>query len=488
MRLSLARERQHLSRSSVFEQEIARLRQRRIAAVGLGISNMSVVEFLRSVGCDVVALDRSSADQLGKGKLARLEALGVEYHLGDSYLEDLDKYDEIFISPGVSPHIPEIQQAVRRGASINGEINLFLRVCGSPVVGITGSAGKTTTASLVASVINHSGRKCILAGNIGAEILSRLDSIDDDAVVVLELSSFQLQVVDSSPWIGAILNLAPNHLDHHKSLDEYYRAKENIIRFQTQEDYAVLNCDDPRTRSLAGEFGGMPRLYGLQPMDSDGAYLVGDDLVYRSGDTTELVCKRSDIPLLGEHNLSNCLAAILMGRICGVCAERIREAIRSFRGVEHRLELLCHWHGIAFYNDSIATSPDRTIAAIRAIDGPVVLIAGGYDKNLDYDELGRVIVREVRSLVLVGQASAKIRRSVEKAVQEHESSNREVTLRSVHQASSFDEAVELAVSQAKAGDAVLLSPACASFDMFKSYKDRGDAFRRLVDKLTTELS
>lgn len=476
-----------MSRSVRFEQEVARLRRKRIAAVGLGISNMSVIAFLRSVGCDVHAFDRSPAEELGP-KLARLDALGVEYRLGDSYLDGLDRYDEIFISPGVTPHIPQIEAAVRRGASLNGEINLFLRVCGAPVIGITGSAGKTTTASLVDSILSSSGRKSLLAGNIGAEILSRLDSIDSDTTVVLELSSFQLQIVDSSPWIGSILNLTPNHLDHHASLDEYYQAKENIIRFQTPRDFAVLNSDDPRTRCLAGTFSGIPRLYGLQPLDADGAFLVGDDLVYRSSGASERVCKRSAISLRGEHNLCNCLAAVLIGRICGVHAERIRQAVRSFRGVEHRLELVSHWNDIAFFNDSIATSPDRTIAAIRSVDSPIVLIAGGYDKNLDYDDLGRAIAGEVRSLVLVGAASDKIRRSVEKAIQERESVDSVIPLSSVHHASTFREAVEVAVSQAKAGDTVLLSPACASFDMFKSYKDRGDAFRRLVAEFTSRLT
>lgn len=477
-----------MSRSPQFEQEIARLKRRRIAAVGLGISNMSVIAFLRSVGCDVVALDRSSAQELGP-KIDRLQELGVRYHLGSSYLDDLDQYDEIFISPGVRPHIPQIEAAVSRGASINGEIKLFLRVCGSPVVGITGSAGKTTTASLVHFILSNAGRKSVLAGNIGAEILSRLDSIDPDAIVVLELSSFQLQIVDSSPWIGAILNLAPNHLDQHASLDEYYRAKENIIRFQSPQDYAVLNGDDPRTRQLAGVYSGIPRLYGLRPVDADGAYLVGDDLLYSSNGVTEFVCTRSDVPLLGEHNLSNCLAAVLMGRICGVHAERIREAIRDFKGVEHRLELLSCWNGITFFNDSIATSPDRTIAAIRSVDRPIVLIAGGYDKNLDYDDLARVIVAEVRSLVLVGAAAGKILRSVEKAMKECETLGcNGAALESVHRASTFEEAFEIAVSQAKPGDTVLLSPACASFDMFKSYKERGDTFRKLVSKFIAEHS
>ena len=350
------------------------MRKRKIAAIGLGVSNMSVITFLTAAGCSVTALDRKPAEQLGK-EIAFLEQLGVSCRLGESYLDGLDQFDEIFVSPGVPIHIPQIADAVKAGASLNGEIKLFMRLCGRQVVGITGSAGKTTTTSLLHAMIEGSGRDCVVAGNIGAEVLSRMESIGDDTVVVLELSSFQLQIVDTSPHVGAILNLSPNHLDHHLTLDEYYQAKENIIRFQSSEDFAVLNADDPRTLQLARSCPGIPKLYSLQPMSSEGAYLDGDDLIYRSGQVEERVCTKSDINLLGEHNLSNCLAAILMGRICGVSAESIRNAVRLFRGVEHRLEQVCCSKGIVFYNDSIATSPDRTIAAMRAIERPLVLIA-----------------------------------------------------------------------------------------------------------------
>lgn len=460
------------------------MRKRRIAAIGLGLSNMSVATFLKAAGCSVTALDRQSAEQLGE-KVAWLERLGVNYRLGESYLDGLEHYDEIFVSPGVPVHIPQIADAVKAGAALNGEIKLFLRLCGRQVVGITGSAGKTTTTSLLHTMIQGAGKDCIVAGNIGAEVLSRLGSIGDDTVVVLELSSFQLQIVDASPRIGAILNLSPNHLDHHLTLEEYYHAKENIIRFQSNEDFAVLNADDPRTLALAGSCPGIPKLYSLRPASSDGAYLDGDRLIYRSGQAEEFVCSRSDINLLGDHNLSNCLAAILMGRICGVGAESIRDTVRLFRGIEHRLEQVCCWNGIVFYNDSIATSPDRTIAAMRAMDRPIVLIAGGHDKNLDYDELGRAIVGRAKALVLVGAASDRIRRSVEEALaeREHDGEGR-AALAEVRQASGFSEAVETAASLARAGDAVLLSPACASFDMFKSYKDRGDTFKRIVAEIT----
>lgn len=476
-----------MSRSARFEQEVARLKGKRIAAVGLGISNMSVISFLRSVGCSVVALDRSSASELGP-RVAQLRDMGVTYRLGDSYLDDLDQFDEIFISPGVPPHTPQIQAAASSGAEINGEIKLFLRLCGSRIIGITGSAGKTTTASLVSAIISGSGRKAVLAGNIGAEILSKLDSIDDDATVVLELSSFQLQIVDSSPPVGAILNLAPNHLDQHTSIEEYYSSKQNIIRFQSPEDYAVLNNDDPNTSTLAGTMGGRPLLYGLHPMEADGMFRIGEGLVYQTGGTQELICRTSDVRLLGEHNLSNAIAAALMCRICGIDAEAICNTVRSFTGVVHRLEPFLQWRGVSFFNDSIATSPDRTIAAIRAVGSPVVLIAGGYDKNLNYDELGRVIASEVRALVLVGAASDKIHRSVEKAIDRRAADRQTATLAHLHRASTFEEAVEVAVSLAEPGDTVLLSPACASFDLFKSYKDRGDMFKRLVAKLTAEQS
>ncbi len=480
-----------MSRSALYEQEIARLRKKRIAAIGLGVSNMSVIAFLTAAGCSVTALDRKPAEELAK-EVVWLEQLGVSYRLGESYLDGLERYDEIFVSPGVPIHIPQIVEAVKAGATLNGEIKLFLRLCGRQVVGITGSAGKTTTTSLLHAMIKGSGKDCIVAGNIGAEVLSRMEYIADDTVVVLELSSFQLQIVDTSPHIGAILNLSQNHLDHHLSLDEYYQAKENIIRFQSSEDFAVLNADNAGTLELARSCMGTPKLYSLKPISSDGAYLDGDSLVYRSEQVEERVCTKSDINLLGEHNLCNCLAAILMGRICEVSAESIRNTIRLFRGVEHRLEQVCCWNGIVFYNDSIATSPDRTIAAMRAIDRPIVLIAGGRDKNLDYDELGSAIVSKARALVLVGAASDRIHRSVEKALAERGQSSREeanlegVALEEVRRAAGFREAVETAVSLAGTGDAVLLSPACASFDLFRSYKHRGDAFKQIVRELTAD--
>ncbi len=478
-----------MSRSALYERELARLRKRKIAAIGLGVSNMSVIEFLTAAGCSVTALDRKPAEQLYR-EVASLDQLGVSYRLGESYLDGLEQFDEIFVSPGVPIHIPQIADAVKAGAALNGEIKLFLRLCGRQVVGITGSAGKTTTTSLVHAMMKGAGKDCIVAGNIGAEVLSKIESIGPDTVVVLELSSFQLQIADTSPHVGALLNLSPNHLDHHLALDEYYQAKENIIRFQSSEDFAVLNADDARTLELSRSCPGIAKLYSLQPVNWDGAYLDGDDLIYRCGRVEERVCTKSDISLLGEHNLSNCLAAILMGRISEVSAESIRNAVRLFRAVEHRLEQVCCSGGIAFYNDSIATSPDRTIAAMRAIDRPIVLIAGGHDKNLDYDELGNAIVGRARALVLVGAASDRIRRSVEKALAEREQGNRgvanlgEITLEEVRQATEFREAVETAASLARAGDAVLLSPACASFDMFRSYKHRGDTFKQIVKEIT----
>ncbi len=464
-------------------------RDRTVAVVGLGVSNLAVMRYLANRGARLVGFDRKSEEDLG-GVVDQLRDLGARLVLGPDYLERLDgQWDAVFLTPGMPKNIPVLTALRSRGVPFCSEIGLFFSLCRAPVIGITGSSGKTTTTSLVGEMLKQGSRPVYVGGNIGTPLLEIVESIPDDAWVVLELSSFQLEMVDQSPHIAVITNVTPNHLDLHGTMEAYVAAKKRIYKFQQAADAAVFNADDPTTRAMMAEAPGRRLAFSRRQALDYGAWLDGRHIVARTrndarpptkastdatgpGSRAAVVCTLDDIRLPGWHNVENVLAAVAVASFCGIEEDRIRRAIRQFSGVPHRLELVAEWRGVRFYNDSIATSPARAAAGIRSFDEPVVLIAGGYDKKLPFDELAEALPGRVHTVVLLGATAADI----ERAILAHAGA---AAPRIVH-AAGLEEAVAHARLAARPGDVVLLSPACASYDMFPNFEVRGHRFRELV--------
>lgn len=462
-------------------------RGKRVAVLGLGLSNLAVVHFLLGRGADVTVYDQRGPAGLGE-RYTALAGAPVRWRLGPAYLADLagdGPFDQLFLTPGIRKDLPEIAAARRAGAEIDSEMGLFFRFCRAPIVGVTGSAGKTTTTTLTGRILARSGRPVFVGGNIGEPLLPRLDEIGPDALVVVELSSFQLQVMSRSPRVAVFLNIRPNHLDMHSSFEEYMDAKKNILRFQPSDGAAILNADDPSVAGLAAETPAPAYHFSRERILERGAFVRDGQAVLRGFPALAGVAggesaagPLAEIPLLGAHNVSNVLAALAAGAACGIPPGPAWEAVRAFRGVEHRLEFVREKGGARFYNDSIATAPDRAEAALDSFDSPIVLIAGGYDKKIPFNGLGEKLVDRVRLLVLLGQTAPKIRRAVEEAA-----ARRGVAGPDIREASDFPAAVRLAAGGARPGEVVLLAPACASYDMFNNYEERGRLFKSLVHQL-----
>ena len=470
-----------------------------VAVVGLGAENWPLVRFLCRQGARVVAGDRKSAGELGE-VVEELRALGVELHLGPSYLECLEGVQVAFLTPGMPKHLPAIQEARRRGVRITGQADLFLRLCPAPVVAVTGSSGKTTTTTLIGRMLAQSGFRVWVGGNIGRPLIDRLEEIGPQDRVVLELSSFQLETCDVSPGGAVVTNITPNHLDVHPDMAAYVAAKERIVRFQGPEDFAVLNADDGIVSAMAGRTRAQVRWFSLAGDPGPGAWLEGRRLLARPGrgrlaGSVRELASRDDLRLRGDHNVANALAACAAALEAGASPEAIREVLRTFSGVPHRLEEVARVDGVLFVNDSIATSPARAVAALRSFSEPVVLIAGGYDKHLPFDEFARVAVERCRHVVLLGQTADAIAQALELARQQSRELSRGggppagasgPTGPTVSRARSLEEAVAQAREAARPGDVVLLSPACASYDMFRNFEERGARFRELVRRLAEE--
>lgn len=454
-------------------QYIEGFKGKKAAVLGIGISNTPVIRFLVEAGAEVTACDMKEEEQLGAA-YRDIADLPIEFRLGERYLQDLDEFDMIFPTPGMPLDLPELVQARRSGVWQSNEIGLFLDLCEAPVIGITGSDGKTTTTTLVGEVLRAGEKEVFVGGNIGNPLLSEVFGITRDSVVVLELSSFQLQPLRKSPHIGVILNLSPNHLDHHRSMDEYAKAKENIFRHQKPGDYAILNRDNLWT----GRMGDMCReglvFFSRHEEVPGGVYVKGDEIVVDIGGKSEVALCLKDIRLPGEHNIENILAVSAVTALVGCDFAYLRSVAREFAGVEHRIQFVAERQGVKFYDDSSATTPSRSIAGIKSFREPVVLIAGGSSKKLSFESLGEVIVERVKSTVLVGHTAGEIKAAIEKAEMNLGKKARTVM------SGDFEEAVHTAFLEASPGDVVLLSPACASFDFFSNYRARGERFKEIA--------
>lgn len=454
------------------QEYLMTLKDRTVAVLGIGVSNTPLLQLLLEQHIAVTACDRRSRQELG-ALAQELENAGARLQLGEGYLEGLNQ-DVIFRTPGMRPDLPQLEAARAQGSCITSEMEVFFEVCPCSIIAVTGSDGKTTTTTIIAKLLEAAGETVHVGGNIGTPLLAKAEQMRPEDRVVLELSSFQLMTMERSPHIAVVTNLSPNHLDVHRDMEEYVSAKENIFRHQSASDIAVFNADNAITRQQSLRAPGEVRLFsGTAPVER-GVYLRGSEIVRVRDGVETVVLNTSDIKLPGFHNVENYMAAIaaLEGLVDDAV---IREFARNFGGVEHRIELVRTYGGVRYYNDSIASSPSRTIAGLRSFPEKVILIAGGYDKHIPFDVLGPEITAHVKTLILCGATAEKIRAAVEQAPDYRPDQPGILTAATLH------DAVELAREQAAEGDTVLLSPACASFDQFRNFMERGNAFKDQVN-------
>jgi UDP-N-acetylmuramoylalanine--D-glutamate ligase len=457
-----------------FKKEIV---TKRVAVLGIGISNTPLIKYLCGLGVDVTAFDMAEMQNL-KPAMDLLTGCDVKFSLGKNYLDSLHGFDVIFKTPKVRFDIPELLREAEAGNEITSEMEVFCRLCPARIFAVTGSDGKTTTTTLISRLLNYQGYKCWLGGNIGTPLLDRIDEIERNDMVVLELSSFQLHTMKNRIHTAVVTNVSPNHLDVHKSMEEYTEAKKNIFLYQLQEDTLILNYDNPATRSFAKEAPGKAIFFSRQSSLTEGVCLAEGWLVYRTADKEVKIVRAEDILLPGVHNVENYMAAAA-AVIDFIAPEAVRETAVTFRGVEHRNEFVRELNGVSFYNDSIGSSPTRTIASVNSFKSRVILIAGGYDKHIPYDVLGNTLVERVKCLVLLGQTAGQIEKALTDECQRR---GTETRIPVIH-CSSLDEAVKTAYHSASVNDIIILSPASASFDMFRNFEERGLVFKKIVNSL-----
>ena len=451
-----------------FDAYFNSLREKEIAVLGLGVSNRPLVRLLLQYGCRVVGCDITPREKLDE-EILQLERDGCALQLGKDYLKDVNA-DLVFRTPGMHPMNPALVALREKGAEITSEMEVFFSLCPCKTIAVTGSDGKTTTTTLISEMLKAEGKTVWLGGNIGTPLLSMCPKMQTTDYAVVELSSFQLMDMRHSPHIALITNLAPNHLDVHKDMEEYVQAKTNIFRYQNDGDILVVNGDNAITSPMKGK--GETRNFSYHGSREAEVYLV-ENLIYR-GETP--VLDKRDILLPGEHNVENYMAAIAVLKDM-VPDETVRKVAKTFGGVEHRIELVGIKNGVRYYNDSIASSPSRTIAGLNSFSQKVILIAGGYDKQIPYDVLGPVICDKVKTLVLNGATAPAIREAVENAPNYREGCPK------IIDCGDFGTAITCSVEQAESGDVVLMSPASAAFDQFKNFMERGTYFKKRIKEL-----
>ena len=452
--------------ASILETYLTALRDKNIVVLGLGVSNRPLVRLLLQYGCRVTGCDKTPREKLD-AELLELEQLGCSLQTGEDYLANLSA-DIVFRTPGMHPGNPALEGLRQAGAEVTSEMEVFFELCPCTILAVTGSDGKTTTTTLISEMLKAAGKTVWLGGNIGTPLLPLLDQMQPSDYAVVELSSFQLMDMCRSPHIAVVTNLAPNHLDVHKDMTEYVEAKKNIFRFQKESDLLVLNADNEITAKFTGN--GATRYFSRKQKTD---LCVEGTTILRGGVS---VLDTGEIVIPGVHNIENYMAAILVVEGL-VDDETIRKVAREFGGVEHRIELVRVKDGVKFYNDSIASSPSRTIAGLRSFDQKVLLIAGGYDKHIPYDVLGPVICQKVKKLYVNGATAGQIRAAVENAPA-YTPGNPEII-----DCSDFTTAVHRSAADAAPGDVVLMSPASAAFDQFKNFMVRGDYFKKLIKEL-----
>lgn len=455
------------------------MQERSVVILGLARQGKALARFLVEQGARVTVSDARSAEAL-RGTLAELEGLPLRYVLGGHPLELLDGCDLLCLSGGVPNDLPIVQEAARRGIPLSNDAQEFMARSPAPVIGITGSAGKTTTTALVGEMVRAAGFTTWVGGNIGNPLITDLGRMQPTDRVVMELSSFQLELMTVSPAVAGVLNITPNHLDRHKTMAAYQAAKAHIVQHQRPDDVAVLGYDEPNARSLATQTAAQVRYFSGSAEVEEGTFLRGETLVLRrDGRETEII-RRDELRLRGLHNVLNVLAAAALADAAGVPVAAMRSAIIGFTGVEHRLEEVRRWQGVLWVNDSIATAPERVLAALASFTEPLILLAGGRDKDLPWEEFARRAVRRVRVVITFGEAAGLIQRHLEAAWAEVGAA---ATLETLIPAGTLEQAVTEAAARARPGEVVLLSPGGTSFDAFRDFAERGERFRQLVAAL-----
>ena len=445
------------------------LKNRKVAIIGLGVSNIPLIDYLYNLQAKVTVFDDRNIEDIPKDILDKITKYAFEFSFGENSLSKLIGFDIIFRSPSCMPTKKELVEEAKRGAIVTSEIEMLMEIAPCKIIGITGSDGKTTTTSLIYSILKAAGYNAHLGGNIGTPLFIKLESIKPEDIIVLELSSFQLMNMNISPDIAVITNVTPNHLNIHSSYEEYIDAKKNIFKNQKEDGIVVLNYDNEITRNCKNEANGRVVLFSSKEK-LDNGIIVDTDVIKECEDKLRKhIVNTKDVKLRGMHNYENIAAAIAATKSL-VDTEVITKAVKEFNGVEHRLEFIRELNGVKWYNDSIGTSPTRTIAGLNSFDEEIILIAGGYDKHLDYEPIAKPIVDNVKGLILIGGTAEKIYNAVEKELD-------------IYMCKEFNQTVQIANEIAKPGQIVLFSPASASFDLFKNFAERGEKFKELVKTL-----
>lgn len=448
------------------------IRAKKVGVVGIGISNSPLIFFLKELGAQVTAFDKKTKNKLDKDLLQRLEDNDISLVLGENYLDGLTGYDVIFKTPVIRIDTPALVKARESGTIITSEMEEFVKYCPCKIYGITGSDGKTTTTTIIYKMLTEEGFKTWVGGNIGKPLFSSIEDIAPNDRVVVELSSFQLMTMDVSPEIAVITNLSPNHLDMHKDMQEYIDAKKNIYTHQDSTGRLILNRENDITYDMCKEAKGRVELFSSKREVKDGSYFI-DDILYVKG---KEICKKSDIVIKGIHNIENYLTAFLAVNE-EVSIESMKKVIKTFNGAEHRCEFIKEIKGVRYYNDSVASTPTRTLATMSSFEKPVILIAGGYDKHIPFEPLAYKGYEFIKSLILMGKTKKNIKEAFIKLKDER---GIEVP---IYEVENMEEAICKARDIAGQGDYILLSPASASFDMFANFEVRGNLFKEYVNNL-----
>ena len=450
------------------------LDEKQVAIIGMGVSNIPLLDYFYDKNAKVTVF---STNALSDEIMAKINKYRYEVELGEDNLSRLKGFDIIFRSPSALPTKHEFQSAVKKGAILTSEIEMVLKLAPCKIIGVTGTEGKTTTTSLIYEICKKAGYNCFLGGNIGKPIFTKINQMKPEDIVILELSSFQLMGMTVSPNIAVVTNVFPDHLNVHKSYEEYQDAKKSIFRNQTEEGIVILNKDNEITEKFADEVKGKTIFFSSTKKLKNGyVYDREDGFIKKCTDgKCEKILNKNDIKLRGVHNYENICSALAATETVASKEAQI-EAVKNFKGVEHRLEFVREIDGVKYYNDSIGTSPASTIAGLNAFDENIILLAGGSDKGLDYKEIGEVIAKKVGTLILTGPTAQKIEEATKQALSEEKS------IEIIH-TNNLEESVKVAKEKARSGDIVLLSPASASFDAFKNFEERGNYFKTLVNNL-----
>jgi UDP-N-acetylmuramoylalanine--D-glutamate ligase len=445
--------------------------------LGLARQGIAATRWLVELGAQVTVSDMKAEAQL-QGPIESLRDLDVKWALGGHPSSLLDDCDVLCLSGGVPIDLPIVLEAQQRGIPLTNDAQLFVERCPAPVIGITGSAGKSTTTTLTGEIFKAAHHTTWVGGNIGNPLISDLKEMLPTDRVVMELSSFQLDVMTTSPHVAAILNVTPNHLDRHPSMEAYIEAKRHILDYQSFDDIAVLGYDNPTARALSGMANGYVRFFSREKIIGRGAFLKGDRILVVQNNEEE-VCRVSDLQLRGDHNVLNVLAACALTSALNVDVEPMAQAIRTFKGVAHRLQLVREVNGVKYYDASISTAPERLMADLNVYSEPIVLLAGGRDKHLPWEDAARCIVKRVRELIVFGEMAELVQTAVEAQLSQSD----ERVLEKIHHAATLEEAVSIAARVARSGEVVLLSPGGTSYDAFKDFEERGNKFQELVQEL-----